>query len=184
MHPNLYYIIGASGCGKDSLMTYARNNLSEDAKVVFAHRYITRNADAGNENHVALSEQEFSLRLNHGFFAMHWHSHGYHYGIGDEVNDWLDKGFNVVVNGSREYLNQAARDFGQLLPVSIEVDLPTLQKRLESRGRESGAEIAQRLQRAKALSSEIYHPRLVRIHNNKTLEESGKLLLSILSSRN
>jgi len=184
MDPTLYYIIGASGSGKDSLITYARKNLPDEAKVAFSHRYITRDSNAGNENHVALTEKEFKLRIMYGFFAMHWHSHGFYYGIGNEVSDWLDRGFNVVVNGSREYLSQAAIDFEQLCPVLIEVDISTLQKRLKERGRENAAEISLRLLRAKALSQEINHPRLIRIQNDNPLEESGKLLLSVLSGTN
>ena len=34
----LVYIVGASGCGKDALMAYARQNLPSDARVAFAHR--------------------------------------------------------------------------------------------------------------------------------------------------
>jgi ribose 1,5-bisphosphokinase PhnN len=34
--------MGPSGAGKDSLMAYARARVSEDAPILFAHRYITR----------------------------------------------------------------------------------------------------------------------------------------------
>ncbi len=53
----LLYLMGASGSGKDSLLDALRQHLPTDVAV--AHRYITRPADAGAENHIALSETEF-----------------------------------------------------------------------------------------------------------------------------
>ncbi len=82
---SLFYLIGASGSGKDSLMDYARQRL-QNRPLLFAHRYITRPSDFNGENHIALSEEEFFQRLHSGLFAMHWHSHGYHYGIGIEID--------------------------------------------------------------------------------------------------
>ena len=97
----LFYLLGASGAGKDSLIDYARQHVAPTDKILFAHRYITRDAHAGGENHIALSADEFHLRRAHGLFAMSWVSHGLAYGVGIEVTHWLDKGFHVIVNGSR-----------------------------------------------------------------------------------
>lgn len=99
----LFYVIGPSDSGKDSLLRYARARLGPVSRVVFAHRYITRPVDVNGENHVALTKAEF------GLLAMHWRSHGHRYGIGREIDLWLAKGCQVVVNGSREYLPQARR---------------------------------------------------------------------------
>jgi ribose 1,5-bisphosphokinase len=43
----LFYVIGASGAGKDTLLRYARVRVGGSGGVVFAHRYITRPAAAG-----------------------------------------------------------------------------------------------------------------------------------------
>ncbi len=94
----LFYVIGPSGSGKDTLMQYAREKLGS-AKCVFAHRYITRLPELVGENHIHLSEAEFAAKEKQGFFAMQWDSHGLRYGIGKEINLWLAQGFNVVVNG-------------------------------------------------------------------------------------
>ena len=53
------YVMGPSGAGTDSVLARARALIPSDLPVAFAHRYITRPADAGGENHVALSEAEF-----------------------------------------------------------------------------------------------------------------------------
>lgn len=177
----LIYLIGASGAGKDSLMRYAREHLPAEAPVVFAHRYITRPADAGGENHIALSEAEFQLRLERGCFAMHWQSHGLHYAVGREVHHWLSQDLNVVINGSRGYLDQAIGQFPQLKPILIRVDLPILKTRLQLRARESAEQIEQRLQQAKTLQEELNHPTLLQLDNNQSLETAGRRLVDLLS---
>ncbi len=177
---NLYYVIGPSGSGKDSLLQYVRDNMPENAGVVFAHRYITRSAGAGGENHIALSEQEFLHRQQQGCFAMHWRSHQTYYGLGVEIDIWLSKGLSVVMNGSREYLNEAARRYENLLPVLISVDPGILEKRLQARAREDAAQQQMRLKQAIKLQQNIRHPRLFRIENNGALEAAGDRLMTLI----
>lgn len=128
----LFYVIGPSGSGKDSLMRYARERLAGDAGVVFAHRYITRAAELQGENHIALTAPEFDARRAAGLFAMHWGSHALRYGIGLEINFWLERGCNVVMNGSREYLPQAKCSYPALVAVLIAVAPEVLAERLRA----------------------------------------------------
>lgn len=178
MKARLVYVIGASGSGKDSLMAYARNNLANEVQVVFAHRYITRAADAGGENHIALTPEEFESRRKAGLLAMHWQSHGYAYGIGIEVNQWLAKGITVVVNGSREYLETAAQHYPELLPVWVEVSPEVLRARLQARGRESAAEIDKRLHRAHQHQSLGRRGDIIR--NDGELRVAGDALVELM----
>lgn len=178
---NLYYVMGASGVGKDSLLRYARSHLPPESGVVFAHRYITRAANAGGENHIELSEAEFNQRLASGCFALHWRSHGANYGIGQEINHWQDIGLSVVVNGSRAYLGQAAQRYPDLVPILITASDEQLRSRLENRGRERGHALEQRLQRANLLDAQVDHPRLMCIDNGGKLERAGSQLLTILT---
>ena len=104
----LVYVMGPSGAGKDSVLDRARGMLSVETPVAFAHRYITRPADVGGENHVALSRAEFALRRAHGLFAFHWQAHGNDYGIGREIDAWRAAGLTVVVSGSREHYEKMA----------------------------------------------------------------------------
>jgi ribose 1,5-bisphosphokinase len=178
----LLYVIGASGSGKDSLMSYARFKLAQDANVVFAHRYITRPPDAGGENHVALSEDEFESRVMQKLFPLHWHSHGLRYGIGCELNHWLAKGLTVVLNGSRAYLHEASRRYPELVPVLIEVSPAVLRVRLQGRGRESAADIEARLQRAGEFTT-LQHGRLLRFRNDDALETTGPEFVELIRSQ-
>lgn len=176
----LYYVMGSSGAGKDSIMQYARSRLASDDRVVFAHRYITRPSDAGGENHIALSDEEFERRLDLGLFCMNWRSHGYQYGLGVEIIAWLDRGVDVVMNGSRNYLEEARRVFPGIAPVLITVSTDVLRERLLARGRESGEEIEKRIQRN--LEIDVDDSQAIRVSNDGPLEESGKQFLSILGS--
>lgn len=175
----LFYLMGPSGSGKDSLMRYARARLASDPGVVFAHRYITRAVDLNGENHIALTETEFDARLAAGLFAMHWRSHGLRYGIGREINLWLAKGCNVVMNGSREYLPEARRLYPALTAVLVTVSPEVLAQRLRARGRETEEQIAQRIARAK----EFLRPEgpLEIIENDADLEVAGEHLVQLLA---
>lgn len=181
MPGTLFYVVGPSGAGKDSLMGYARARSQDLGRsvVFFAHRYITRPAEAGGENHVAVSRAEFARMRELGLFALDWESHGHAYGIGREIELWLARGASVVMNGSRGHLPEAARSFPDLCVVSIEVSPHVLRSRLEARGRESARDIDARLARAGEYA--VIHPRLARIRNDGELAEAGDRLLRVLA---
>ncbi|QDX30488.1 ribose 1,5-bisphosphokinase [Dickeya poaceiphila] len=144
------WLTGASGSGKDTLLDALRQ--THPARLLVAHRYITRPIQAGGENHIALSDQEFACRRECGLFALHWQAHQYQYGVGIEIDLWLSAGLDVVVNGSRAHHPQAQQRYGsRLLPVCLQVSPAVLAQRLRQRGREDEAQIAQRLQRAGAM---------------------------------
>jgi ribose 1,5-bisphosphokinase len=174
----LIYIMGPSGCGKDALMAEARRVLPAEKPVLFAHRYITRPADAGGENHVALSRAEFQMRLLRGLFSLSWESHGFAYGIGGEIDLWMERGLTVVVNGSREALPRAIQAYPDLLPVLVTVPEDMLRERLGARGRESAEELERRLARARLPVSEV--PGLVRFDNAGSLSAAGMALADLI----
>lgn len=174
-----FYIIGASGVGKDTLIDFARERIAGDRPVVFCHRYITRPAEQGGEDFIHLDEAEFENRRRLGLFALDWKSHGYCYGVGIEIHQWLARGLGVVLNGSRGYLPQAASRYPELCPILITVAPGTLAERLRRRGRETEAEIEERLRRARALE-EVSHPRLITIDNSSTVEAAGGRLVEVL----
>lgn len=182
MKGRLVYIVGASGVGKDSLIQYARDKLRAHDSVVFAHRYITRAPHPGGENHVALSESEFTLRQRKGLFALSWESHGYHYGVGVEINHWLERSLDVVVNGSRGYLAVARERYAELAVIWINAKPQVLAARLQRRGRESGSQIIGRLARA-ARPSVSPPPDALQISNDGLLEHAGDQLVDALAGK-
>lgn len=178
----LVYVIGASGAGKDSLIAYARAQLGEaSATHVFARRHITRPAESGGEVHLPITPEAFERACAEGRFALHWRGNGHGYGIGVEIDDWLRQGRNVVLNGSRAYLGQAAERYPEVLPVLIRIDPAVLRQRLAARGRESAEEIEARIRRAGEYGA-IDHPATVAIDNDGALEEAGERFVGLLGA--
>ncbi|WP_215781940.1 phosphonate metabolism protein/1,5-bisphosphokinase (PRPP-forming) PhnN [Paludibacterium sp. B53371] len=173
----LWYVIGPSGAGKDSLLAYARQQLAGSSRLVFAHRYITRPADAGGENHIALSAAEFDSRERHGCFALSWRRHGLAYALGVEVETWLAQGLDVVVNGSRATLPLAAAHFPTLTPLWVLASPAVLAERLRARGREDEAAVQRRLQEAAGF---VPPEGSLILRNDGTLSQGGEQLLSLL----
>jgi ribose 1,5-bisphosphokinase len=177
--PPLFYVIGPSGAGKDTLIAGARSRLRPSARILFAHRYITRPADAGGENHIALDHQDFAARVAAGLFALDWESHGNRYGIGIEIHDWLATRFAVVVNGSRGCLATAAERFPSLVPVLVTAPAPLLAERLARRGREPAAAIDARLARSGTLDP-VAHPELRIVENTGSVEDGVAALIETM----
>jgi ribose 1,5-bisphosphokinase len=175
----LFYLVGPSGAGKDALLTSAREQLAASVPVLFAHRYITRDSQAGGENHIALTPAEFAQRRQLGLFAMNWQSHQHDYGIGVEIDAWLEAGAHVVVNGSREYLPHASERYAQIQVILVEVDPDVMRQRLEERGRETQEEIQARVAHNQQLPP-VEHPQLHRLNNNRSLAETSAKLIDLL----
>ena len=171
--------MGPSGAGKDSVMNRAREMLPPEAPVVFAHRYITRPAESGGENHVALTPAEFALRRAHRLFAFHWEAHGNHYGIGREIHAWRKAGLAVVVSGSREHFLGLGGIDDDTHPVLITAPAERLAERLAKRGRKTDGAAAERLGRGEAY--EVMDPRLTTITNDGALEAAAQAFVSLLA---
>jgi len=174
----VFYLMGASGAGKDALMRRCRGLLTEADRCFVAHRYITREPETAGENHIWLSAAEFDKRLKLGAFAMHWAAHGHRYAIGAEIDHWLDCGISVLVNGSRAFLPEArARYHHRLVAVLVSVDAAALRARLQQRGRETATEIEQRVTRAADL---LPAGPLVQVDNSGALEQAATALLRLV----
>lgn len=172
----LFYVIGPSGSGKDTFIQAVRETWPDS--ILYAHRYITRCATAGGENHIELSQREFLYRKQKGLFSIDWQAHQHYYALGAEIDTWLNLGLDVVLNGSREYLGKMQEKFAdRLFPVLMQVDDVTLAERLRMRGRESEAQIIKRLARAQA------HP-LSLPEQSITIDNSGSLEASLTQFSN
>ncbi|MEH6355314.1 MAG: ribose 1,5-bisphosphokinase [Marinobacter sp.] len=179
----LFYIMGASGAGKDTLLRGCREGSTDHLRPLVAHRYITRKPDGGTESHIWLSDTEFEQRITLGTFAMHWSANGFRYGIGCEIDQWLARGGQVLVNGSRGYLDEARSHYGKtLIPVLIRVDPERLQQRLVLRGRECADQISARIRRARELEQQLPADCLI-IENNGRVEDAVSNLLTAIAEQ-
>jgi ribose 1,5-bisphosphokinase len=176
----LFYLMGASGVGKDSLLHYLRSHLPAAAPVRLPRRYITRPANSGGEVHIEISPEEFRQKLARDEFAMHWQSHGFFYGIDREIDHWLGRGEQVVINGSRHYLQSARQAYPTLQPILVSVSQEILRRRLLARGREDTDAIERRLQRGELLNSNVAGERLYHLDNEGPLAVAGEVLLGLI----
>jgi len=174
----LIFLIGPSGSGKDSLIDAARAQLTA-AGVKIARRIITRSAEAKGEAAQGVTAQQFEAMRAQGAFAMHWQANGLSYGIAQYVDQWLEAGSAVLVNGSRAYLAEARRRYPDLLAVLIDVKPQVLRQRLLARGRETPDEIEQRLARNAGLQA-FDDPAVHVLDNSTTLEAAVTGLFKLL----
>ncbi|WP_019938702.1 phosphonate metabolism protein/1,5-bisphosphokinase (PRPP-forming) PhnN [Bordetella sp. FB-8] len=176
----LVYLMGASGSGKDTLLSLAQTRLTGADRIAVARRVITRPGSV-HEASLEVTEAQFEQMNQAGRFAMQWSSHGLRYGIGVEIDAWLAQGQVVIVNGSRGYLPQALARYPAISAVQIHVDRNVLAQRLASRGRETPEQISRRLAQA-VPDGELNVPPPGTLHgldNNAAPDAAAQRLLDI-----
>jgi phosphonate metabolism protein PhnN/1,5-bisphosphokinase (PRPP-forming) len=174
----LVVVVGPSGAGKDTLIDAARIALAGDGRIRFVRREITRDAQAGGEDHVAVDVATFRRRRDSGAYALHWEAHGLGYGIPDDIAGDIGAGRVVVASISRSSIAQAAQRFPLRL-VQITAPAELLAQRLAARGREGRAGIAERLARSVQLPEGLDVTTIV---NDGTPAEGAAKLLAVLTS--
>lgn len=144
----LFLIVGPSGVGKDSILSAAATHFAESDQIHFPKRYISRPADAGGEDHLPLTVQDFTKAQQQGDFLLSWQAHNLCYAIPKQVGDGLASGQHQVINVSRTVIDTAEALFpGRVIVIQITASPDSLRARLLARGRETEAEIEKRLQR-------------------------------------
>ena len=138
----IFAIVGPSGAGKDTLIAGA---LAHRPDLRLIRRVITRPSGAGGEDFEGVTEADFAIRKARGDFALDWQAHGLSYGI---PKAQLAAPGDVIFNGSRAALPQAAKVFPTLCVILVTAPDTILAARLAARGRETSEDIRNRLTRA------------------------------------
>ena len=168
----LVLVVGPSGAGKDTVIGMARRVLAGDARFRFVRRVVTREADAGGEDHEAVSEADFAQRP----FALQWQAHGLSYGIPADVGDDVRRGIVVVANVSRGVIAGAAGRYRvRVMEITAPPDI--LARRLSERGRETADDIRRRLLREVAIPHGVPVDRVV---NDRTPAEAARDFMAAL----
>ena len=137
-------VVGPSGVGKDSVMLglcLAKTDLS------LVQRAITRAPDHLGENHISLSEKEFENAKTAGQFVLDWKAHGLSYGIPFNSISALHKGQDMLINLSRNVLEEAHAVFDNFVLINLSASKDVLRQRLLARGREDDKDIEKRIER-------------------------------------
>ena len=145
MSGRLFLVVGPSGVGKDSVLDGVRERLGDTA--IFARRTITRDAQAGGEDHEAVTPDAFAAMQAGGAFFASWQAHGLSYGLPTTLLDHLRDGRNVIANVSRAALPRIVTAWNDTVIVEITAKPETVATRLAARGREGADDIARRLAR-------------------------------------
>lgn len=176
----LAVVVGPSGAGKDTLMNLAAQHFAGRSDVHFVRRVITRDGDAGNEDHRSVCEADFDAMERAGAFAVSWEAHGLKYGIPADVADELTRGNLVIANGSRSALHRFQTAFPRLKVINITATRDVLAERLMARGRESREDVLKRLERSSLTVEGGYD--VADIDNSGTLEEAERAIISVLET--
>lgn len=145
MTGRVFAVVGPSGVGKDTLLQGAVEAMP---LLHWARRTVTRPESAGGEPFEGVTPAAFADLSRAGLFALEWSAHGLTYGIRTTEFEGLDRGVNVLFNGSRAAVPMALARFPGLTVLRISAPSRILADRLAARGRESLEDIQARLARA------------------------------------
>jgi len=175
----LFLLVGNSGSGKDTLLRWAMGHWPNDVPQLYVpRRVITRPPSPETEDYISVSPEEFKDRAGRGDFALTWQSYSFYYGVPKTIKEYLEKGLPVIVNVSRQIIDDTRKQYPNVKVVFIHVPVGILMERLKKRGREGDAEIEGRLLRAEI--NENQPDADFTVENSGTVEEGGKQLLDAL----
>jgi ribose 1,5-bisphosphokinase len=177
MPGQLFFVVGPSGAGKDTLLAGA---VAADPTLYWARRVISRPQSLGGEPYEGVTEAQFQHRLAQGEFALYWQAHGLWYGVTHSALAPLQTG-DVLLNGSRAALPMVRRIFPNLCVVLITAPVQVLAERLALRGRETAGVIEARLNRT--VTDMPMDASVIVIQNDKTPEIGVKALVYALRGK-
>lgn len=177
---HLVLVVGPSGAGKDTILRGAKSVFAGKRNLVFPRRFVTRLNVPAAEDHVSMTEAEFTTAVSENAFALWWGAHGNHYGIGRSIEGDLAAGAIVCINCSRAAIEETLARFPIVHVVEITAPEAVLVERIMSRGRENADEALQRVSR----QVPDYPPgtRLTRIMNDGPPDHAIQAFCSFLQS--
>lgn len=105
----LFLLIASSDARARRLMHGCQQALQLKDRALIAHRYTTRSAAEDFE--LALPETDFDARREYGCFMLDWNHRNNRYGLGVEIDRWLDGGLNVLCHASSSLIEPARRRY-------------------------------------------------------------------------
>jgi ribose 1,5-bisphosphokinase len=169
----LVVVVGPSGAGKDTLLALARARCADDPAIVFPRRIVTREPSAA-EDHDSVSVPDFDRAAGQGAYAFWWEAHGLKYALSAAIDADIRAGRTVVCNVSRAVVRALRERYARVTAVLVTAPKEILLARLSARGRESGGDVADRLDRTVA-AGEDFVPDVVIENIGDPQSGAGKL---------
>ena len=140
----LVVVVGPSGAGKDTLIALARALCADNPRIVFPRRIVTR-PSSNAEEHESVSLSEFDVASGRGDYAFWWQAHGLKYALSAAIEADMRAGKTVACNVSRAVVSQLRERYIHVTAVLVTAPKEVLLARLAARGRESGTDMAERI---------------------------------------
>lgn len=172
MKKKIVLIVGPSGVGKDTLLGYAKELLKHNDDFNFVKRYITRPADS-NEDNFYVKDEAFCTLEDNNYFISSWRAHSNCYGIAKEC---IDSKINII-SISRAHVKDFEAIYDDVTTIHVTIPRVVLLDRLRMRGRESEAQIMQRIKRT---YEDIEATKLIEFNNDQPLEESACKFIKLI----
>lgn len=182
MKGELFFIVGNSGSGKDSIL----KNLLEIWPPTFPSlkipkRIVTRPSHE-SEAFISATEDEFKKKHSNEDFCFSWHIYDTYYGIPKETLDWVAEGAFCIINVSRSIVKDAKERFPDLKVIFIRVPYEITRKRIKKRGREAENSIKYQQRLIRAKQNQHFPIADVIIDNSGELSQSTEQLLAYLQT--
>jgi len=182
-HPGLLIVLcGPSGVGKSTISHQLAEKYSV-SYIVSATTRPKREGDDKGKEYQHISKEEFFRRLECDEFLEYAQNYDDYYGTPKHpALDLLAKGKDILLEIDVQGALQVRYQYPQCLAIFIlPPDEPTLLKRLEARGRESGEEISKRFRAAKreihmAKGSRAFDYMVINDDLNRAVEEIIKII--------
>ncbi|MFX1294037.1 MAG: phosphonate metabolism protein/1,5-bisphosphokinase (PRPP-forming) PhnN [Promethearchaeota archaeon] len=175
----LFLLIGNSGSGKDSLIKWVVKAWpSTKLPPIVPTRLITRPPSPRTETFRSISIEEFQDLLKAGALSLYWKSYGINYGVRIEIETALAQGRSVLVNVSRQIVEETRHRFPKVCVIFIKVPFHIIKARLSARGREHGIDLEERIERAQ--HNQNFPSADYVIDNSGELHNAGQQLLNLL----
>jgi ribose 1,5-bisphosphokinase len=173
----LVVVVGPSGAGKDTLIGLTRALCADNPRIVFPRRIVTRPPSSA-EQHDSVSPSDFDAAIARGAYAFWWQAHGLKYALSAAIEADMRAGKTVACNVSRAVVSQLRERYAHVTAVLVTAPKEILLARLATRGRESGGDLAERIDHA-APAIEALRPDLV-IENIGDPHDSASRLAAVL----
>lgn len=174
----LIILVGPDGGGKRRLLTHARRTMLGRSLAIFPRRYIAGPVPMDHEDYYRLDDRTFADWVQRDFFALYWSDDCCRFGVGQEIDAWMDAGLHVVIAGDQNLLNKAYQRYDDVQTVLVTPGQSVLAQWLRQDVQFDDADLERRLAAAHLLEQDFSSAPQVRTEHS--FEEAGRQFLALL----